>query len=121
MGTEAECEKAHDALGLHRHTVWTGATGSIPGGCSTRQSHSHDLHWNTVEPGSARSDMTPICRSSSTTTESPTTTKATTSTITTTVTTTTTITTTTSTSTMTTTSITTTASETTTSSTPGGI
>jgi len=106
ISTKAECEKAHDALGLHRHTVWKGATGSIPGGCSTRQSHSHDLHWNTAEPGSARSDMTPICRSSSTTTESPTTTKATTSTITTTVTTTTTITTTTSTSTTTTTTTT---------------
>merc|ERR1711959_172252 len=31
ISTKAECEKVHDALGLHRHTVWTGATGSIPG------------------------------------------------------------------------------------------
>merc|ERR1719326_1088482 len=31
ISTKAECEKAHDALGLSRGRQWTGAARSIPG------------------------------------------------------------------------------------------
>jgi len=68
ISTKDDCRSAHDALGLTRRTEWAGGTSAIPGGCSTRQGRSHDLHWNTVEPGRARSDLTPICRAASTTT-----------------------------------------------------
>jgi len=60
-----DCEKAHDALGLHRGRQWHGNTPAIPGGCTTRQERSHDLHWNKRANGRARGDMTPICKKSS--------------------------------------------------------
>merc|ERR1712178_632904 len=113
--SKSDCESAHDALGLTRKNAWEGDLWSIPGGCSTRQGHSHDLHWNRQEPGSARSDLTAICKKPSTTIAGTTTT--TTSSSTTTVSTSTTATTTTST-TSTTLTTTTRSSSTTTTSTP---
>jgi len=60
--TKEECASAHEALGLKQVKVWEGRTSGIPGGCSTRQDRSHDMHWNKLEPGRSRYDMTPICK-----------------------------------------------------------
>merc|ERR1712232_244795 len=77
ISTKAECTNAHDALGLRSDLAWEGSTDSIPGGCSTRQFRSHNLHWNSMEPGRARSDMTPICKQVRLTTTATTTTTTT--------------------------------------------
>jgi len=60
--TLTDCASAHDDLGLTRNKMWKGSLSSIPGGCSTRQGRSHDIHFNFREPGRARSDLTPICK-----------------------------------------------------------
>jgi len=59
--TEDECRAAHEALSLDIDPPWIGSHGGIPVGCSTR-GYSHRMHWNSASTGSARSDMTPVCR-----------------------------------------------------------
>jgi hypothetical protein len=72
--SRGECLKAHVALGLKHSKLWTGSNGGIQGGCSTRQfkyGGNHDEHFNSLEPGKARSDLTPICKKASSTKPAP--------------------------------------------------
>jgi hypothetical protein len=71
ISSSSECEGAHDALGLSRTAPWSGNTNAIPGQCSWGSNPFANFHWNAASTGalhlvpvdgSARSDMSPICR-----------------------------------------------------------
>jgi len=56
-----ECIYAHKKLGLTHDSPWEGTSGVLPRGCSWKQS-GRNFHFNLHEKGTARSDMTPVCR-----------------------------------------------------------